>query len=343
MKNKIAFIAVGQAGGNIGQLFERRGYTVLYINTSQEDLDTLEKAKFKYHIPGGEGCNKDRHKAKQLIIDDFDHIAGEIESKLRSDLIFVIFASGGGTGSGAGPMLMDLLIGEGRCVGAVTVIPSREESVKSHINSYECFSELTQIAGTSACFILDNERGEKLSLNISFAKDFCSFLEIPEKHKSMKGNVDRAEIEETLKAHGMAVVVRRKARESAEIIKAIKANIFAPAEADRAVKYITASLSGGVKMPDIEKAVGTPIDNFQTFNRDETICCLSGLTYPQSRLEAIYRKVSENRDVIKKNLEATHETGLKKNVNFLEELEPAGRQAQAGNPLSKRDIMSKYL
>ena len=80
-------------------------------------------------------------------------------------------------------MLMDLLIGEGRCVGAVTVIPSREESVKSHINSYECFSELTQIAGTSACFILDNERGEKLSLNISFAKDFCSFLEIPEKHE----------------------------------------------------------------------------------------------------------------------------------------------------------------
>ena len=52
MKNKIAFIAVGQAGGNIGQLFERRGYTVLYINTSQEDLDTLEKAKFKYHIRG---------------------------------------------------------------------------------------------------------------------------------------------------------------------------------------------------------------------------------------------------------------------------------------------------
>ena len=54
MKNKIAFVAVGQAGGNIGQLFEQKGYNVLYINTSQEDLDTLEKAKFKYHIPNGE-------------------------------------------------------------------------------------------------------------------------------------------------------------------------------------------------------------------------------------------------------------------------------------------------
>ena len=84
MKNKIAFVAVGQAGGNIGQLFEQKGYNVLYINTSQEDLDTLEKAKFKYHIPNGEGCNKDRRKAKQLVIDDFDQIAAEIDSMIKS-------------------------------------------------------------------------------------------------------------------------------------------------------------------------------------------------------------------------------------------------------------------
>ena len=47
MKNKIAFVAVGQAGGNIGQLFDVRGFIVLYINTSQEDLDTLDHAREK--------------------------------------------------------------------------------------------------------------------------------------------------------------------------------------------------------------------------------------------------------------------------------------------------------
>ena len=57
MKNKIAFVAVGQAGGNIGRLFEQKGFSVLYVNTSQEDLDTLDHAKFKHHITGGEGCN----------------------------------------------------------------------------------------------------------------------------------------------------------------------------------------------------------------------------------------------------------------------------------------------
>ena len=86
MKNKIAFLAVGQAAGNIGRLLEQKGYTVIYVNTSQEDLDTLENAKFKYHIPQGEGCNKDRRKAKQLVIDDFDNIAAEIETKLKAEM-----------------------------------------------------------------------------------------------------------------------------------------------------------------------------------------------------------------------------------------------------------------
>lgn len=342
MRNKIAFVAVGQAGGNIGQLFEEKGFSVLYINTSQEDLDTLVNAKFKYHIPAGEGCNKNRKKAKQLIIDDFDQIAGEIESKIKADMIFVIFASGGGTGSGAGPMLIDLLLDEGRTIGAVTIIPSNDESVKSHINSYECFSELTEIAEMSSCFIIDNSNGEIMKLNNDFAEAFCSFVEIPEKHKSVKGNIDKAEIEETLKAHGMAVVLQQEAQESAEVIAALRDNIFAPAEADRVVKYITASLSENVRMSDIERAIGTPVDNFQTFNNESTIICVSGLTYPQNRLEAVYNKVEENRETIKKNLAATNETGMKKDVNFLKDSEPV-RKSESKKPQSKRDIMSKYL
>ena len=92
MKKKIAFIAIGQAGGNIGQLFEERGFSVLYLNTSEEDLSTLSGAKYKYHITGGEGCNKDRKKAKQLVIDDYDQIAAEMDAKLDAEIIFVVFA-----------------------------------------------------------------------------------------------------------------------------------------------------------------------------------------------------------------------------------------------------------
>ena len=78
MLDKIGFVAVGQAGGNIGRLFEARGFKVLYLNTSHEDLDTLKGVKYVHHIAGGEGCNKDRNKAKQLVIDDFENISREI-------------------------------------------------------------------------------------------------------------------------------------------------------------------------------------------------------------------------------------------------------------------------
>ena len=342
MKKKISFVAVGQAAGNIGRLFEQKGYAVIYVNTSQEDLDTLEKAKFKYHIPQGEGCNKDRRKAKQLVIDDFDNIAAEIESKVRAEMIFVIFASGGGTGSGAGPMLMDLLIDEGKTVGAITIIPALDESPKSHMNSYECFSELTKIPGSGSCFIIDNENGDKLELNAVFVDSLAAFLEIPEKHKSIKGNIDKAEIMETLKAHGVSVVIRSNGKESADVIHAVKTSALAPLEPDRAVKYITASLAGNVRMEDLEKAFGMPLDNFQTFNDDETICCISGLTYPKTRLDVVYNKVDENKEQIKKSLAATKETELKGDINFLDDMEPK-KKAEGKKPQSKRDIMSKYL
>ena len=173
-----------------------------------------------------------------------------------------------------------------------------------------------------------------------FVDIFTDFLMIPDKHKSIKGNIDKAEIMETLKAHGMSVVARGKGGDSADIIRAVKEGGFEP---DRAVKYITASLSGDARMTDLEKAFGTPIDNFQTFNGEETICCLSGLTYPQTRLEAVYLKVSENEGLIRQNLAATRENSLKRGVNFLAELEVVKEKAAEKKPQSRRDIMSKYL
>jgi cell division GTPase FtsZ len=341
MKDKIAFVAIGQAGGNIGQLFEERGFSVLYLNTSEEDLSTLEDAKFKYHITGGEGCNKDRRKAKQLVIDDYDSIATEMDAKIKADIIFVVFASGGGTGSGAGPMLCDLLIDDGKTVGAVTVLPALDESIKSHVNAYECFSELTKIDGLSACFILDNENGNKLDLNKEFVEDFTAFVEIPDKIQSVEGNIDKAEIQETLKAHGMAVVLQ-SSPDSADVIKKIQSNVFAPIEPDRVVKYITAAMSSEARMADIEKALGVPVDTFQTLSSG-TVLCASGLSFPQTRLDLIYERIDENRETIKKNLKATHELTMKEDIDFLSEPRASEKKDVEKKPQSRRSIMTKYL
>lgn len=74
------------------------------------------------------------------------------------------------------------------------------------------------------------------------------------------------------------------------------------------------------------------------------------MTYPKMRLEEMYNKVAENKDTIRKNLEATQETAMQKDINFLNELQPKHREVPSGSGsreerrhLSKRDILNKYL
>ncbi len=353
MKKKIGFVAIGQAGGNIGKLFEQKGFDVLYLNTSQEDLQTLKNAKYTYHIAGGEGCNKDRAKAKKLVIDDFDNISKEIYEKMDVSMIYVVFSSGGGTGSGCGPMLIDLLLDDIsggasgiEAVGAITVIPAEAESVKAQINCYECFGELTKISSIASTMIIDNGKGDKLRLNQCFVNTFCSFIEIPDRHKDERGNIDRAEIEETLKAKGMLILTRVPARKSstAAVLESFKNNIFAPVEPDRVIKYIAVSVAGDVDVKALCKEIGIPVDIYETYNDKSTICCLAGLNYPITRLEAVYNKAVEHQDLILKNLNATSGSALKKGVNFLA---AARTQPDADAPktkaASRRDLLKKYM
>ena len=67
IKNKCGVLGIGAYGGNQGLFFYRAGYPTLFANSARQDLDSLKEVdeKYKYHIPGGEGCNKSRKKSKE--------------------------------------------------------------------------------------------------------------------------------------------------------------------------------------------------------------------------------------------------------------------------------------
>lgn len=338
--NKTGFVAIGQAGGNIGQLLEKKGYPVMYLNTSTEDLDTIKDGKYKHHIQNGEGCNKDRNKAKQLIVDDYDAVADMIDNTLKTEFIFVIFSAGGGTGSGAGPMLVDMLASDGRSVGIITVIPSAQESIKTQINAYECFKELVEIDNSGCCFILDNDKGrDRLAINTIFVNALHAFLQIPERYHSKKGNIDNAEIIESLKAHGMAYVGWYPDTEAAKLV-AFDKSVFAPMQADKVVKYITyAAHESLADITDITTATGEPWDSFRAYTPKESVILLSGLSYPVDRLDKLQAQVNDNRESIIKNLSGGKGTKLEAGFDFLE----ADRQVKKPEKVSRNDIFKKYL
>ena len=349
MKKKIGFIAIGQAGGNIGRLFEERGFSVLYLNTSKEDLQTLKNVKHTYHIAGGDGCHKDRLTAKRLVAEDFENISREIQEKLNVPILYVIFSSGGGTGSGCGPMLIDLLAEEiaertdGGLVGAITVIPDEKESVKAQINCYECFTELMAIDGIASTLAVDNAKGDKLSLNRQFVSAFMDFIAIPDQCRDERGNIDKAEIEEALRAKGMLVITKVPVRDNttAAVLGSFRENIFAPIEPDRVIRYIALAAAGTVDVDAVYKEVGIPVDVFQTYSDKTTICCLSGLNYPKTRLETVYKKAVEHQELILKNMQATSAGKLKTDVNFL-----SAKAAEVTPPkpkTSRLELMRKYM
>ena len=343
MKSKVGLIAVGQAGGNIGIKLQEKGYNVFFINTSEEDLETLETAKFKHHIKGGEGCNKDRNKAKELVIENFEEIFADIDSKIKEEFIYVIFSAGGGTGSGASPMLIDLLIQNAeKKVGAITIIPSEKEPLKTHINAYECFRELADIEGLGSTIVLDNNACEnKLSINKDFIEAFDMMMNMPD-YRDVRGNIDKAELKEMIETRGMLTITSVEQKEStvANLIETFKTNIYAPLENDKVITYIGLLASSQIELTEIEKEVGRYLDAFQGFAEEQTVCVLAGLSYPFTRLEQIKDKVMASQEAVKRNLQATRENKLKDDINFLDELK--GKDNSPSKTNAAKDIFAKY-
>lgn len=319
LKDNTLFIAVGQAGGNICQRFVMKGYKGLALNTSQQDLDTLEHVPFRYHVPGGEGCSKMRSRSKAIFKEHFDDIIHQIEKVSGDgiDNIFTVFSAGGGTGSGAGPALTYHLANEydNANVGIITVLPSLTESPKANNNAYECFREIARIdemqprlPNFGAVFVLDNMAFDnRAAIDACFADDFDELLGVPERDKSKLGNIDTSEIKTLLRAPGMAVIAATpdKDNTTAALLHNLKNSIYAPISDDGIAKYIALSLMNAGEnaediAADLQKAIGRTEDIFTTYNNAKrTLACISGLSYPAARLEQIYQQVKAAKSSMK--------------------------------------------
>lgn len=337
MKKEIGFVCIGQAGGNVGNLFDELGFNVLYVNTSQEDLDTLKNAKHIYHVPGGEGCYKNRDEAKKVLAKVIDPLIDRIKTQFKEvQFIGVIFGTGGGTGSGISPYLIDILVNDElfdeednptHTVFTVPILPDISEPPLARLNSYECFSELADIDNLGASFVIDNTQPEssnmdyskyKLSLNKKFVNNFCALIEIPDKHKSAFGIIDRAEIKELFRTSGMTIisVTQRKAT-IANIIEDLQHSpLFAPLDNDiqnRKLKYVASSTIEPLNYDAITQAFGTFVDEYHTFNQEKNIVCLCGLRLPYSKLKEINESVEPIREELIRSLAKDTENPLKEN------------------------------
>ncbi len=334
-KDSILNISFGQGAGNIGQLMEQQGMLNLAINTSKQDLDTLN-VKHKYLIKNGQGCGKDRNKSKRLVVNDFENILTVINNFLDSNTIkhiFIGFTMGGGSGSGGGPMLAKLIANEypniNVCIYAV--IPSKSEPFKAQYNACECYRELIRLDNLGSMFFLDNNKlDNKFIINRYFVDDLIAFLKVPDEDKSSKGNIDIEEMNTILSCNLMANI-----KITDENNNRIKDSVLVNIERDGFVKYIAISNAKQNLLNDVQSSVGYPMDAFYTFNnRKINIVVLAGLSLPSSTMNEIFDLVNERSSRITKENTAKE---FKLNDIF------SSKTKKEEPKRSRKDIFSEFM
>lgn len=238
-KIKIKVLGVGGAGGNaVSRMKKRRlvGVDLVAINTDAQDLFKKladQKLRIGLGLTEGLGTGMNPRLGRQAALEQKQ----EIETLLKEvDLIFIAAGLGGGTGSGASPVIAEIAKKQGALtVGVVTMPFSFEGRVRSQIAARAVEELKSKI---DSLIIVPNDNLLKfLKPEIPLAKAFAIADEIL--YQAVKGisdlvalpgivNVDFADIKSIMANSGTAFFGIGRGRGKDRAIEAAKAAIHSP-------------------------------------------------------------------------------------------------------------------
>jgi len=325
---KIGFCGLGACGSNIVDLFDQDKYTTIAINASSEDLECLDlRNKLLLGNKGGSG--KVRNEAKAEIKKYYTKIIEYIKNKFSdTDLIYLVFSSGGGFGSGAGPILLDVLKQTlpTKRFAAITVLPSTKESLIAQKNSLDCMKELSTME--IPLMILDNDKFYKdYEVELISTQELYtvvnealieSFDIITKNRKASKfGNIDTRDMFKLLTTNGNMLIskyvigneVNRTLTLEECMIDSFKNNYFATLSFTKAIKRagfiyeLPDNTPHIVNYKKINNELGNILEVFEGIYKDNyretsVISILTGLAFPTERLELISNLLSKGKDQV---------------------------------------------
>ena len=338
MREQFGVLALGQCGGNIGTEFEKLGYTVAYLNTSQEDLGSI-KGAHKIAIPNADGAAKDRKRVLQLASEHIVDIVDKITNILPQKYIICIFSAGGGTGSGLSIPLMTYLSQIQKvCIPVIALPDEKMESAKSCENTWNCCAELMSIQGLGATFLLDNSRCDKFVINSRFARELDAFINL--KNLSMYGNIDMAERKQILSCSGISVIGKLSKTKSTvpEIIQSLHNGIYTEITSKTAMYLGISTSNRSLEINSITKEFNGVYDVFYGVSEATSIIIASGLQWPMKRIEKFKNKFEETVQNINNTIVQQSPT-----IQPLQSLSFTREEFKPTTPANPRDILLGLL
>jgi len=236
-KANIKVIGAGGMGCNaVTWLFNKgiNGASIYAANTDALHLSVTkadEKVLIGKELTRGLGCGgqpqRGREAAKEAIVDLKKTVGG-------ADMVFIIAGMGGGTGTGAAPVIAQLAKETGAVVIGVVTMPF--ESEKARIDKAEFgLQELRDV--TDTCIVLDNNRLVDIAGQLPIEQAFAVANELVS--TMVKGivetitlpsliNLDYADVSSIMKNGGVSVIGIGEADTQDKVMEAVKQALTHP-------------------------------------------------------------------------------------------------------------------
>ena len=353
LKEKCRFLGLGCYGGKQTKEFIALGYKGDAANGSEQDLKALGDIP-KYRLQGFDGFGGHRERALDCLAQNSEFM--KYVDNIKEEIVFIIFGGGGSTGSGCATILAEMLLQKQneedtskKIVCPVIALPSSDEPIAKHRNTYQAVQELQEIDGLGATFFINNNIDKDyIKINSTFTKFLDTFL--TNDSYGELNNFDASERLEMLRDSGMMVISLMGVKEKDQTLdhalmlsKLSKNGIFAPIEDNKICENI-AIIHSGKNNSDIEKdsvisEVGKPKNVFEGYNGRNTLIAVSGLDYPVSHVSKLGELAKAAYEERQRNRQHVEKLG---SLTFMEEETPKAVVQEKKKP-SKWEVLQKKM
>ena len=216
-KNIIKVIGVGGGGSNaVTQMFKEgiKDVDFMICNTDSQALSSSpvpEKLQLGTILTKGLGAGCNPEQGRNAAIESIDAIKDRLSGETQ--MVFITAGMGGGTGTGAAPIIASVAQELGLLTIGVVTQPFRDEGIESIKRAYDGILELSQ--HVDSLLIIDNEKLYDIFANLSLLDAFPRLNGVLK--TAVKGiaeiitgegyiNVDFADVRMVMRKSGMALM-----------------------------------------------------------------------------------------------------------------------------------------
>lgn len=386
---KAVIIGVGNCGSQVANLAERKYpdlFDSIYINTSESDLSMVSgKEELKFKIGDKdiiEGSGKNRAKMKEFLMKDIERILGDenLQEVIRAKKYgFIVTSAAGGTGSGAGPVLMEIvqqLFPDTNFI-LVGVLPQIGASLMEQGNTLEFLNELYDVLGEDTTYMIyDNEATSSMPptkalevVNENIVEDIRILTGI-DNYPTPYESIDEADMESILTTPGRILVVRltknltEKSMEdnnlSDMIVKAIKQSCHAETDRNKKVvrwgiiTYFSDRVNSlyDPELTGLQDFIGTPVERFNHNAINESgkeplnfmYLVASGLSPINDRVQRVTDRIEDLKNALASDESSRYIlSGDSTSYEALSARRQAEKRAKMPEEINTNDIFKKFM